>query len=156
MTVQRFRLPRGGLIDRTQPVSFAFNGNDYQGYRGDTLASALLANGINVVARSFKYHRPRGIMGAGSEDATAFVQLDRPFEEPNVNAARLLLCEGLCGPQHQLLAERQFRCRQNCRLSVAGAARGLLLQDLYVAAARLAILRKLYSQGRRPRTRTRR
>ena len=56
--MQPNRLPSGGRIDRTAPLSFAFNGRAYDGYKGDTLASALLANEVRLVARSFKYHRP--------------------------------------------------------------------------------------------------
>jgi sarcosine oxidase subunit alpha len=61
-----FRLPRGGLIDRSRTLSFTFDGEAYRGYAGDTLASALLANGVRLVGRSFKYHRPRGIVTAGA------------------------------------------------------------------------------------------
>lgn len=62
---QEFRLPRGGRINREQPLAFRFNGRPLEGYAGDNLASALLANGIHHVARSFKFHRPRGIYSAG-------------------------------------------------------------------------------------------
>ena len=61
-----FRLPQGGRVDRSRPVGFSFDGAVYQGYAGDTLASALLANGVMLLGRSFKYHRPRGVLGAGS------------------------------------------------------------------------------------------
>jgi sarcosine oxidase subunit alpha len=57
-----FRFSAGGRIDRTQPISVRFNGRHLRGYSGDTIASMLLANGIHHVARSFKYHRPRGIV----------------------------------------------------------------------------------------------
>ena len=70
-----FRLPAGGCIDRSQPVMFCFNGKFYRGYKGDTLASALLANGVFLTARSFKYHRPRGIIGAGFEEPSSMVEL---------------------------------------------------------------------------------
>ncbi len=60
-----FRNDAGGLIDRHQPIEFRFNGKAYRGFAGDSLASALLANGVRLTARSFKYHRPRGIVGAG-------------------------------------------------------------------------------------------
>ncbi len=70
-----FRLPYGGRVDRSQPVTFRFNGKLYQGYSGDTLASALLANGVFLIARSFKYHRPRGIVGAGVEEPSSIVEL---------------------------------------------------------------------------------
>ena len=69
-----FRLP-SGEIDRREQIEFEFNGKAYFGYEGDTLASALLANGIFLTARSFKYHRPRGIMGAGVEEPSCLVEL---------------------------------------------------------------------------------
>ena len=69
-----YRLPGGGLIDRSRPLSFTFDGRDYWGFQGDTLASALLANGVRVVGRSFKYHRARGIYGVGAEEPNALVQ----------------------------------------------------------------------------------
>ena len=62
---QAFRIENGGLINRDKKLSFKFNGKTYLGYEGDTLASALLANGVHLVGRSFKYHRPRGFFGAG-------------------------------------------------------------------------------------------
>src|SRR6185437_9282261 len=71
----RCRLPQGGLIDRRQPLSFEFDGRRYGGYRGDTLASALLASGVRLVGSSFKYHRPRGVLTAGSEEPNALVEL---------------------------------------------------------------------------------
>ena len=61
---QPFRLPAGGRIDRSRTIGFTFNGQHYEGHPGDTLASALFANGVRLVGRSFKYHRPRGIMTA--------------------------------------------------------------------------------------------
>ncbi|MPT24397.1 MAG: hypothetical protein E2577_16300, partial [Starkeya sp.] len=64
----RNRLTSGGLIDRAKPLGFSFDGTAYRGYEGDTLASALLANGVRLVGRSFKYHRPRGIVAAGAEE----------------------------------------------------------------------------------------
>ncbi|MGL4290109.1 MAG: 2Fe-2S iron-sulfur cluster-binding protein, partial [Phreatobacter sp.] len=66
-----FRLPSGGRIDRARPVHFNFDGRTYQGFAGDTLASALIANGVHLVGRSFKYHRPRGIVTAGSDEPNA-------------------------------------------------------------------------------------
>ncbi len=62
--VQEFRLKNGGLINRDRKLSFKFNGKKYFGYEGDTLASALIANGVHLIGRSFKYHRPRGFFGA--------------------------------------------------------------------------------------------
>ncbi|MCF6234560.1 MAG: 2Fe-2S iron-sulfur cluster-binding protein, partial [Rhodobacteraceae bacterium] len=74
----------GGLTDRSKTLNFSFNGANYSGHPGDTLASALLANGINMVGRSFKYHRPRGILSAGSEEPNALVHLRKgAYCEPN-------------------------------------------------------------------------
>jgi len=89
------RRPTGGMIDRDRVIPFQFNGRHYKGYPGDTLASALLANGVRVVARSFKYHRPRGIVGAGFEEPNALVQLQGESEEPNVLATCLPLTDHL-------------------------------------------------------------
>ena len=90
------RLSTGGLIDRSRPLGFSYDGHSYQGFAGDTLASALIANDIRVVARSFKYHRPRGIMTAGSEEPNALVTLGRgPGQEPNLRATMLELYDGL-------------------------------------------------------------
>jgi heterotetrameric sarcosine oxidase alpha subunit len=85
-----------GLIDQSRPLSFEFNGKKYLGYQGDTLASALLANGQRLVGRSFKYHRPRGIFSAGSEEPNALVQLRKgAYSEPNTRATTVELFEGL-------------------------------------------------------------
>ena len=91
----RFRLPAGGRIDRSRPVTFRFNGKTMQGYAGDTLASALLANGVRLVGRSFKYHRPRGVMSAGIEETNAVVQLTGREDEPGLVATAVPLYEGL-------------------------------------------------------------
>ena len=86
----------GRLIDRNRPLSFTFDGETYRGYHGDTLASALMANGVRVIGRSFKYHRPRGIFGAGSEDPSALVQMRAGARaEPNMRATQVELYEGL-------------------------------------------------------------
>jgi sarcosine oxidase subunit alpha len=92
-----FRTPNGGRIDRTRPLEFSFDGRRYTGCRGDTLASALLANGVHLVGRSFKYHRPRGIMSAGSEEPNALVTIDRGAGRitPNLRATQLELHEGM-------------------------------------------------------------
>jgi sarcosine oxidase subunit alpha len=94
--MQARRIASGGRIDRTQPLNFTFNGKRYQGFLGDTLASALLANGVHFVARSFKYHRPRGILSAGVEEPNALVQLEEgAYTEPNVRATQVELYDGL-------------------------------------------------------------
>lgn len=96
MTDQPYRSAMGGRIDRGKPLGFTFNGRSYTGYAGDTLASALLANGVHLVARSFKYHRPRGIMTAGVEEPNAMVQLGTGATTiPNVKATEVELFEGL-------------------------------------------------------------
>src|SRR6266498_2914395 len=93
---QRYRLASGGAIDRESPLSFKFNGATYQGHRGDTLASALLANGVHLVARSFKYHRPRGIVSAGPEEPCALVRIgERARVKPNLPATMVELYDGL-------------------------------------------------------------
>jgi len=66
---QEFRLDNIGLINRDKKISFKFNGKSYFGYEGDTLASALIANGVHLIGRSFKYHRPRGFFGAGVDES---------------------------------------------------------------------------------------
>lgn len=86
----------GGLIDRSKPLSFQFDGKTYGGFAGDTLASALLASGVKLVARSFKYHRPRGILTAGPEEPSALVELrSGARREPNTRATVAELFDGL-------------------------------------------------------------
>ncbi len=86
----------GGLVDRSKQLSFTFNNKSMTGYEGDTLASALLANGQRLVGRSFKYHRPRGIVSAGSEEPNAMVHLRRgAAQEPNTRATVAELFNGL-------------------------------------------------------------
>ncbi len=91
-----FRLPKGGAIDRRKPVRFRFDGQEMQGFAGDTLASALLASGIRVVGRSFKYHRPRGVMSAGPEEGGALLTLGSGAERTaNIKASMLALEPGM-------------------------------------------------------------
>ncbi len=93
---QTFRLPAGGLIDRERSLGFRFDGGSYRGFGGDSLASALLANGVHFVGRSFKYHRPRGIFAAGFEEPNALVQLgEDPRSDPNQLATLVELVDGL-------------------------------------------------------------
>ena len=93
----KFRTPDGGRIDRNEVLPFTFDGRIYQGYRGDTLASALLANGVHLVGRSFKYHRPRGIFSAGAEEPNALVTVGRDAARttPNMRATQLELYRNL-------------------------------------------------------------
>lgn len=93
---QKMRLAAGGRIDRSRPLSFSFNGKTYQGFEGDTLASALLANGVRVVGRSMKLHRPRGLLSAGVEEPNALVNVGESGRaEPNVRATAQPLYPGL-------------------------------------------------------------
>ena len=93
---QNFRLDKGGLINRDKKIYFKFNGKNYFGYEGDTLASALIANGIHLIGRSFKYHRPRGFFGVGVDEPYAMVQLIRNNESiPNIRATEQEIFEGL-------------------------------------------------------------
>ena len=95
---QPYRNADGGRIDRGRVLNFTYDGASYQGLAGDTLASALLANGVRLVGRSFKYHRPRGIVSAGAEEPNALVQLGRDgLTEPNLRATQIELFEGLVG-----------------------------------------------------------
>ena len=92
-----FRTPSGGRIDRSRALHFRFDGWDYTGFAGDTLASALLAHGVHLLGRSFKYHRPRGIVGAGVEEPNALVTVRRDSARltPNLRATQVELYEGL-------------------------------------------------------------
>ena len=96
LRLQPFRTVSGGLIDRCSPLPFSFDGRRYMGVQGDTLASALLANGVRLVGRSFKYHRPRGLLAAGSEEPNALVELrGGARREPNTRATVAELYAGL-------------------------------------------------------------
>ena len=90
-----FRLAAGGRVDRTRTLTFTFNGTDYTGHPGDTLASALLAHGVHHVATSIAHGRPRGIVAAGSEEPSALVQIEAPFPEPMLTATTVELYDGL-------------------------------------------------------------
>src|ERR1700722_2798701 len=94
---QPFRLASGGSIDRLRPLAFTFDGLLYQGYAGDTLASALIANGVHLVGRSFKYHRPRGILSAGAEEPNALITVTRGAGPvpPNLRATQMEPTDGL-------------------------------------------------------------
>ncbi|MFO1353093.1 MAG: FAD-dependent oxidoreductase, partial [Gammaproteobacteria bacterium] len=91
-TSHRLPAPAGLLIDRSKPLAFSFEGKHYFGFQGDTIASALAANGVWLLSRSFKYHRPRGILTMAGQDANTLVQLP---DEPNVRADRHPLSAGL-------------------------------------------------------------
>ena len=119
------RLQAGGRIDRARPLSFSFNGRRLQGFEGDTLASALLANDVRVVARSITHGRPRGIFSAGIEEPNALVQVGA---EPMLRATQVELREGLeaaslNGRGRALLADDAVRFDKryaHCELLVVG------------------------------------
>jgi len=92
-----FRLPTGGRVDRNKRLRFTFDGRAYEGVSGDTLASALIANGVHLVGRSFKYHRPRGILAAGADEPNALVNVarDPSRSTPNLRATQIELYDGL-------------------------------------------------------------
>lgn len=93
---QRLRLPHGGRIDRQRRVVFHFDGRRYEGFEGDTAASALLAHGVRVFGRSFKYHRPRGVFGAGVEEPNALLTAGAGgTREPNLRATQIEIHDGL-------------------------------------------------------------
>ena len=90
------RSPSAGRINRKKQITFTFDGKRYKGFEGDTLASALLANNVHLVGRSFKYHRPRGIMAAGSEEANALVRVGKgAYAEPNLRATQVEITDGM-------------------------------------------------------------
>ena len=119
---QAFRLAKGGLIDRSAPIGFRFEGRAYSGFAGDTLASALLANGVRIVGRSFKYHRPRGLLAAGAEEPNALVALgEGQHQRINLRATEVPLFEGL--------SARPVNCWPSSRFDV-GAVNGLFARFL--------------------------
>ena len=104
------RTPRGGRIDRARPLRFTFDGHAYEGSHGDTLASALLAHGVHLVGRSFKYHRPRGFLAAGAEEPNALctVRRDRARTEPNLRMTQVELYDGLVATSQNSWPARGF------------------------------------------------
>ncbi len=125
--MQPFRTQTGGRIDRAQPVSFTFDGQTFQGYAGDTLASALLANGIRLVGRSFKYHRPRGILSAGPEEPNALMELgEGAFREPNTRATIAEIFPGLSAR-----SQNRFPILRLDLLSITGALAPIFAAGFY-------------------------
>ena len=139
-----------------RPLRFTFDGRAYRGFAGDTLASALLANGVHLVGRSFKYHRPRGIMTAGAEEPNALIQLERPGgrSDPNLRATEIELYDGLTAASQNRWPSLGFDVGAvNDLLSPLLAGR-LLLQDLPVAGRLVDVgLRAVHPPRRRPRPR---
>ncbi|HEX3576065.1 MAG TPA: sarcosine oxidase subunit alpha family protein [Rhodopila sp.] len=125
---QPFRSTEGGRIDRNQPLRFTFDGRSYEGFAGDTLASALLANDVCIVGRSFKYHRPRGILSAGSEEPNALVTIDRGGGRitPNQRATQVELYDGLAARSQNRFPSLRFDIG-----ALAGLAAPLLPAGFY-------------------------
>ena len=122
-----YRLDKGGRIDRARPVPFRFNGRDYSGFAGDTLASALLANGLSTVARSFKYHRRRAIAASGFDEPNAIVQLEEGAQTvPNLKATLIELYDGLSARSTNAWPNVEFDL-----LSVNGAFKRFLPAGFY-------------------------
>ncbi|MEU3613777.1 sarcosine oxidase subunit delta family protein [Streptomyces sp. NPDC006872] len=123
------RLATGGRVDRDTPLTFTFDGTEYQGYKGDTLASALLANGVIQAGTSIKLGRPRGIFSAGVEEPNAVVQIEAPFPEPMLPATTVELYDGLVASslpgQGRLATEpdpaRYDAVHTHCDLLIVGA-----------------------------------
>ena len=106
---QHFRVSAGGHVDRATRLAFTFDGRRHEGHAGDTLASALLANGVRLVGRSFKYHRPRGIFSAGVEEPNALVELrDGARREPNTRATVAELFDGLSATSQNRVGSLAF------------------------------------------------
>jgi len=115
---QRYRLPAGGCIDRSRTCTFSFDGLRYTGHPGDTLASALLASGVRLVGRSFKYHRPRGIVALGSEEPNALVSLGSGARhEPNLRATTVELYDGLVAESQNRWPSLSFDLRALSQLA---------------------------------------
>ena len=96
---QPFRKPQGGRIDRARTLTFTFDGRRYVGHPGDTLASALLANGVKVMGRSMKLHRPRGVLSAGAEEPNALIGVDWGSGKiPSIRATLMPALDGVWLP----------------------------------------------------------
>ncbi len=108
--MSRFRTGAGGRIDRARGINFTFDGRLYTGLQGDTLASALLANGVHLVGRSFKYHRPRGILASGAEEPNALVTVmrDAGRTTPNLRATQVEIYEGLAAKSQNRWPSLEF------------------------------------------------
>jgi len=151
------RLPTGGRVDRARPLTFSFNGQPYTGLSGDTLASALLANGVDVVARSIHHDRPRGIFAAGGEEPNALVQIDAPHSEPMLTATTVELFDGLqahgLAGRGRLIADDSGavydKMHAHCDVLVVGAGPAGLMAALAAgrSGARVMLLDEQHEPG---------
>jgi sarcosine oxidase, subunit alpha len=123
-----FRTAEGGRIRRDRPLYFSFDGTAYKACEGDTLASALLANDVHLVGRSFKYHRPRGVLSAGSEEPNALLTIDRGAGRvtPNLRATQVELYDGL-----RAFSQNRFPSLRHDLGALAGLASPLLAAGFY-------------------------
>ncbi len=122
-----YRLKDGGLLDRSKRLNFTFDGKSYSGFQGDTLASALLANGVSLFGRSFKYHRPRGVYSAGPEEPNALVTLRTGGRaEPNTKATVIELYDGL-----EAQSQNRWPSLQHDLLSINQLAGPMLVAGFY-------------------------
>ncbi|HEY3696012.1 sarcosine oxidase subunit alpha family protein [Phenylobacterium sp.] len=122
-----FRLEQGGLVDRGRPLAFSFDGRTLHGLAGDTLASALMANGVRLVGRSFKYHRPRGLLAAGREEPNALVEIGvGARREPNLQATAVELFDGLAAASQNRWPSLAFDA-----MAVAGLAGPVFATGFY-------------------------
>lgn len=137
------RIDGKGLIDRLSPTRFRFDGQEYQGFEGDTLASALLANNVRLMGRSFRYHRPRGVLTAGSEEPNALVEVIEAGQiTPNTRATVQEIYHGLeakgqnrwPGPRRWAAGPAGSRRRMFC-----GSRRALSPMPKFMAGSRRLI-----------------
>ena len=150
LMIDGLRLAHGGRIDRTRALRFTFDGRAYGGFAGDTLASALLANGVHLMGRSFKYHRPRGVLAAGAEEPNALVAVRRDAARytPNLRATQVELYEGLEAHSQNRWPSLSFDVGAVNDLLAPFIPGGLLLQNVHVAERRMEVaLRAAHPRG---------
>ena len=134
MAAQRFRTAADGDIDRNKTIRFSFDGKIYEGCDGDTLASALMANGVRVLGRSFKYHRPRGLFAMGPEEPNALVTVRQGARrEPNIPATMVEIFDGLVAESQNHWPSLGFDLTRVNDLLSSVSGIGFLLQDVHVA-----------------------
>ncbi len=133
------RIAGKGRLTPARTARFTFDGKSYTALEGDTVASALLANGVHLVGRSFKYHRPRGILSAGAEEPNALIDVarDAARKQPNVRATVQEVFDGMIVKSQNRWPSLAFDVGGSQQSAVAVLCRRFLLQDLHVAEGRL-------------------